>query len=37
MDSDGEMLVQLFMEEENNVAVRRHQLQMMLASLLCLR
>ncbi|XP_071679977.1 uncharacterized protein [Lolium perenne] len=37
MDSDGEMLVQLFMEEENNVAVRRHQQQMMLKCTAALR
>ena len=37
MDSDDEMLAQLFMEEENTAAVRRHQQQLMLASLLRLR
>jgi hypothetical protein len=34
MDSDYEMLTQLFMEEDNTAAVQRDQLQLMLASLL---
>jgi hypothetical protein len=37
MNSDDEMLAQLFMEEENTAAVWRHQQQLMLASLLRLR
>jgi hypothetical protein len=37
MDIDDEMLAQLFMQEENTVDIRRHQQQLMLASLIRLR
>jgi hypothetical protein len=37
MDSDNEMLVQMFMEEENTVAIQWRQQRLMLVSLLHLR